>query len=403
MKIISTVSILYLLVALGHANDDLNDNKFPSDKLNQDLSFLMKSIDEIHPNLYFQISKEEALIAYQEIEANLTEPLTSLEFYNRINPFVDSFEDVHTDVQRPVTTEVDLSEGHKSTSDPKQDSLNWSFEIIEDEIGYLNFVRMIKRTEFDTFLEETFQLIKEQNIKGLIIDLRKNHGGNSNLGVALLNYITDKPYREIGGGRWRFSNQFVSIFPQRWSEIWQDEPPTGLKDFLASELPQFATDALSQNPTNKLKLLLADDAPEWLKEFFRENAPHWLDSNYSPETETEIIAAEFGQLRHPTIEYPLRYTGPVCFLISNETYSSAIILGNAVEDYKLATLIGEETSPANQFGETYGFNLPNTQLYVSVSCVQFLRANGDASNPRGVLPHYEVRHDRTPYFVPIFK
>ena len=59
----------------------------------------MNSIDEVHPNLYFRISKEEALNTYHEIESKLTEPLTTLEFYERIYPFVDSFEDGHTDIQ----------------------------------------------------------------------------------------------------------------------------------------------------------------------------------------------------------------------------------------------------------------------------------------------------------------
>ncbi len=46
--------------------------------------------------------------------------------------------------------------------------------------------------KFNLFLEETFRKIKEEEIEHLIIDIRNNSGGNSTLGDALLDYLTDK-------------------------------------------------------------------------------------------------------------------------------------------------------------------------------------------------------------------
>ncbi len=395
MKLIYTVSILCLLIVLGYAKSDHGDNKISPDKLKQDLSFLIKTLDEVHPNLYFRISKEETLKSYQEIEAGLIEPLNTIEFYERINSFMDSFEDGHTNIQKPVTTETDLKEEtQKSASESKRDSINWSFEIMDDDIGYLNFVRMINMADFKSFLEDTFQMIKEQNLKGLVIDLRKNHGGNSFLGVELLNYITDKPYREVSRKEWRFSKQYISILPRVFKSFWTEEPRVEFAGFLTQEPPSYVKGFLCQNPPSELKTLLKDSAPEWSKTYLRNHAPHWLDVEYSPETEQEILSMEMGGLRTPPKPFPLRFTHPTCFLIGKVTFSSAIILANAVEDFELATLFGEETSPCNQFGEYFDFNLPQSQLRVNIATAQFVRANGDISDPNGVLPHHEVKQSK---------
>ena len=67
------------------------------------------------------------------------------------------------------------------------------------------------------------------------------------------------------------------------------------------------------------------------------------------------------------------------------------MLANAVADYDLATLIGEETAETpNSFGEVYSFDLPHTRLSVGVSTARFVRANGDAEDRGGVRPDIAV-------------
>ena len=51
------------------------------------------------------------------------------------------------------------------------------------------------------------------------------------------------------------------------------------------------------------------------------------------------------------------------------------------------TLVGEETGGRpNGFGEAYFFRLPKSQLGVSVSSARFVRASGDTTDHRGVVP-----------------
>lgn len=65
-----------------------------------------------------------------------------------------------------------------------------------------------------------------------------------------------------------------------------------------------------------------------------------------------------------------------------------------MKDYHFATLIGEETGqPANPYGGTYRFTLPNTHLQASVSTGKTYRPSGQDPG-RGVMPDFEVREDQ---------
>ena len=88
---------------------------------------------------------------------------------------------------------------------------------------------------------------------------------------------------------------------------------------------------------------------------------------------------------------PLRYKGRVAVLIGTGTFSSANMLTNAIKDFQLATLIGEQTAePANDFGEIFSFMLPNTHIVATTAIKMFLRANGDEKDFTGIKPDIEA-------------
>lgn len=81
----------------------------------------------------------------------------------------------------------------------------------------------------------------------------------------------------------------------------------------------------------------------------------------------------------------------MCVLIGPQTFSSAADFADAVKTYHLGTLIGQETGGRpNGFGEAYVFRLPRSQLAVSVSSALFVRASGDTSDHRGVVPDVSI-------------
>jgi C-terminal processing protease CtpA/Prc len=61
-------------------------------------------------------------------------------------------------------------------------------------------------------------------------------------------------------------------------------------------------------------------------------------------------------MKHPGPN-PLRFDGPVYLLVGMGTFSSALGCAEQAKVYRLATIVGQETSPANHTGEVYrGFS-----------------------------------------------
>lgn len=204
---------------------------------------------------------------------------------------------------------------------------------------------MVKAAEFKEFLSSTFADIQAKPVKGLIIDLRNNGGGNSELGITLLSFLTDSAYRMAERKEWRMSAQYKSL----------------LRKFI----------------------------PWWIR---------WFPFTWVSADARKYLGAEDGAIVVDTfaVERPdtnlLRYRGKTCFLIGPRTFSSAMMLANAVADFNLATLIGEETGGIpTAYGEVYPFDLPNTRLFVSVSSAFFVRANGNREDRGGIIPQIEVR------------
>jgi carboxyl-terminal processing protease len=67
----------------------------------------------------------------------------------------------------------------------------YRFEILEGNVGYL-FIHTFNESDVLDFYEKVMPEILITD--GLIIDIRKNGGGNSNNGFELIGYLTDQPF-----------------------------------------------------------------------------------------------------------------------------------------------------------------------------------------------------------------
>lgn len=222
---------------------------------------------------------------------------------------------------------------------------DFSFKRLQDNIGYIDFRSMEDLTGFKKFLSATFEDIHANPVRGLVIDLRKNTGGNSQLGEELLPFLTDSSYRMFA----RFGHK------------------------MSAQLKTYKRQAI----------------PWWIR---------WFPLTWVSSEAKGLFSVEDGEIvvdtmtAEPPENNSLRYKGRTCFLIGSVTFSSATNLANTVGDYKLATLIGEETGGIpNTFGDYYPFDLPDTKLEVCVSSAFYVRANGNTADRRGVIPDIEVR------------
>ncbi|MEJ7597470.1 MAG: S41 family peptidase [Kofleriaceae bacterium] len=189
------------------------------------------------------------------------------------------------------------------------------------------------RERWREFLVSTFSRLQRQNIRGLVIDIRENTGGDSREGDELLRYVTDRPYRTSGGKLWRRSERYDAFiraaFPWwvRWLpyERW----------FLGREFTEIGI-----------------------------GQTRWFAGKAAPPTATK-----------------LRFIGRVAVLTGPRTFSAAASFADAVKSYRLATLIGESPGGINGFAAEVALTrLPRTRLAIAICSARSVRANGDPND-----------------------
>lgn len=217
---------------------------------------------------------------------------------------------------------------------------DWSFAWLEGDIALIDFRHMVQADAWDEFLRASFTEIRARPARGVIVDLRRNGGGDSSLGDTLLTYLTDRSYRMCARKEWRSSARYRSY----------------MKDHL----------------------------PGWVR---------WLPLQYVSSFGRAFWGVDEGALfvqeTEPEAPEPtsLRFAGSWCLLIGPSTFSSATMLANAVGDFELAPLYGAPTGGVpNTSGEVYTCDLPHSRLDVGISSAYFVRANGDGTDTRPVWP-----------------
>jgi len=253
--------------------------------------------------------------------------------YGQTNPLVLKIKTLDAKIKDYLVKPKTLQEIYKANPDlNKRRAAFGSYRYIpEYETGLLAISCFTSDAEFRKFLEDTFGKIKKDKVPSLIVDIRKNPGGNSVLGDVLLDYLTDKPFRQFEGGEVKISRQ-------------------------AGNLRQFQ------------------------REF--------------PDRKLEIgclvpIEVSFEQPKYN----PLRFQGRKFVLIDGRVYSSANSFASAIKCFDIATLIGEETGGTTTcYGDCLHLELPNSGLKFDVAHKYFVEAGGKPDG-RGVLPDYEVEQE----------
>ncbi len=213
-------------------------------------------------------------------------------------------------------------------------------------IAYIDFPTMdgTLAAQWSEFLDRSFAAMAEHHVAGLVVDIRRNGGGSSDLGEELIAHLTDHPYRMAAGVVWRKSEEGVESMSQRLRPMWRWLTPIAM--------PMFVGDYA--------KLKDGED----------------LVGNEEPASHP---------LRPPT------FTGPAVLLIGEGTFSSAMMLADAARTYDLMVTIGEPTGGLpTSLGELGFHELPATKLRVPFCQKKFLRASGDEHDIGPVVPRVEV-------------
>ncbi len=423
------------------------EKQYSPEELKEDLDFMFKTMEDVHPNLYAYTAKSVIDEKRKQLEEEITHPLTPKQFYGKVCSLVAPFKDGHTGVSFPdfmntyrqekhfpfdvriknkkvhiifnysgddfiepgsellFVNGVSVAEiitglikNHNAERERYTESVyeHWGLSIKRGpddgyEIEFIlrsdgkRYTRKVKPITgtflcemreknrpkkkdysyhalsdgaigiievrtckgnlrlFKRFLKRTFARIKNDNISHLIIDIRENGGGDDVFPYALIGYLTDRT--------------IVRRVDVKVSRQGREQMKRGV--------PQ-----------------LFRWVPGRLIPGFGEI---WGKPNGS------VVSVEI-KTKMPR-NNPLRFRGDVHLLIGVRTFSAGCTIAFIIKDYKLGTLIGEETGGlATGYGNVYSFNLPNTRIECRVSSKYFVRPSGEADG-RGILPDYEIEQD----------
>jgi hypothetical protein len=101
------------------------------------------------------------------------------------------------------TTLVPATWGELKSRVPKEEqetsSSDYSFKILEKEnTAIMDFRNFNDPNRMKVFADSMFTSLREKGIKNLIIDLRNNGGGDSQVGDVLFRYISHQPFKKMG-------------------------------------------------------------------------------------------------------------------------------------------------------------------------------------------------------------
>lgn len=236
----------------------------------------------------------------------------------------------------------------------------YSFQVLHDSIALLtvNSFSMGNKNdpehlEYLTFLDNTFDYIKNKNIGNLIIDVRYNGGGTDPNDLVTYSYLTSRNFQEN---------------KQAWISF--DKIP--FIRYAYTGIPKF----LRPFGVRKYNKAFQDEFPKEVMGKFYQNAD-----------------SEDHSIRRPKSN---AFTGNIYLLISPRTASAGSLFAAMVTGNKNSITVGEET-----MGGYYGHNghsqlgyiLPKTRLGIFFSVVnleQGVPKKGNQIYNRGIIPDFTI-------------
>ena len=182
-------------------------------------------------------------------------------------------------------------------------------EFPEREVALMKLDDFQDLEKFKVFADSSFKILKERAITHLIIDLRNNYGGDSDVGDCLLQYLLDVPFRQYN----RVFAKHSRLLKDRLLAHKQGKPLS------------HSDSVLLLQPNGKVDTLKNED--------------------------------------ETLLELPHRFRGKVSLLVSTATFSSAADFAQAFSFYRRGNVIGEETGGwIISFGDIVQTTLPATKL-----------------------------------------
>jgi hypothetical protein len=420
-----------------------------AEKLKEDLDFLFRTIEEVHPNMYAYTSKEELNPLREGLYENVKRPMNRLQFYKLVAPVVASLKNGHTFIRPPIAffqdyarkggayfpmemqideTRVILSE----CSGPYNLPLGVEVLTIDDQKAS-DFLRKAARYTPSEGRAYNLAMLQRKSMlpfyvwleKGdeasLSLEIKMSDGSIKKFDVKALAFDELVSYQKGRADREPAKTESASEPENQWySYRYVREHDVGIIEFnLFHDMQKFQeflrqtfTEIRDHNVSNLIidirknpggSSSLGDELLKYLTDKpFRQFEsvqiklsrqlykvhPHFKRS-YLHAKIGSTVTTEGGFKQAE--DHPLQFEGRVFLLIGPKSASSSVSFASAIKHFHIGTLVGRETvdTPVN-YGDIIYEKLPNSGLTLAVACKRFVCAGGKADG-RGLMPHYEVR------------
>ena len=418
---------------------------FSPNKLREDLDFLFKTIEEVHPNMYAYTSKESFSKLRDQLYSQSSKPMSRLELYKAIAPVVAFLKNGHTFMQLPRGAfEEYLQKGGKIfplecywdgtsmilKSCASGDDLPIGGEILNiDNQNAKEF--LVRTTRYFPAENKPYNLglLESENTLPMLLWLEKGNAESMTINIKTMDGTIEK-YVIKPRSKTEIENQDIANETKDTTASSDKNPNysyhfilehnvglikfnscTDLEKFEAFLVESFGK-LQEQSPDNLIidirknsggHSTLGDAFLEYLTDKpFRQfekielKVSKQVCEQYNslgmeePEGQIGSIESYEGGFEQPG-ENPLRFKGKLFLLTGPATASSALSFAAAVKHFGIGTLIGRETEETPvSYGHCIFGSLTNTGLGFSVACKRFVDAGG-VDNGRGVVPDYEVK------------
>ncbi|MFC1675986.1 S41 family peptidase [Planctomycetota bacterium] len=413
----------------------------PPDKLKEDLDFLFKTIEEVHPDMYAYTSKEEFEPMRDELYRQIKHPMTRLEFYKFTAPIVASLKNAHTFLAPffreykkylesggkvfPLELRLDdlkvvLAKNYSPTSLPLGGEIITINERAASEIfksfshwfaaeskntnpqliANATVLRALLLLEFGS-VESWHLKIKANNtevssytVKSVSAAEFKGQGGTT--AFELKNsYQYFHEYNavllrinsfggDVGKLKKFLNESFQKIHKEKVSNIIIDvRENTGGSDTHVHPLVEYLT-GKPYRLYEKTEIKISPQSRERIEHIRRQ-----LPDKFTNKKDGDIVTLELP-FRALSAK-PFRFTGQIFVLSGPRSFSASTIFASTIKCSGIGTLVGVETpDPTTLYADIVYSELPNSELRIAVASKCMIAACGKPDG-RGVIPDYEVK------------
>ena len=357
------------------------------DDMRHDLDELFYQIEQVHPNPYTKRPKNDVDHVRQGIYDELGQPMTMIDFYRKVDPLVSSLGDRHTYVLLPddvqeqkeknellfpldvkMTGQNGLIIGNYSGNPDvpiggKLLSIN-GIPIGSISIPMTNFFPYSLWWSYGSLPEYRVEVLPEGETTPVIFDLRAITQEEIDRNFPLVNTEELVSYRKVPDEPVGVLTvrTFIGIGPLLKPAF------TKIKE---ENIQHLIIDVRTNGGGRDISPLmdyLTDQPYSLCSRSYK--APF---GGYGTGTPRE---SDFCKVIEP-FDTEERFQGKIYLLTGPYSFSAAIIFGNILQDYGLATLIGEETRDTASFCAMPSLSeLPRTKLIYEVSTECFVRPSG---------------------------